>query len=101
MNQEFNLLCQLFELKEKKTGYIRNQKYDKAADARDMEREIEKKILVINGVNLDGAWSTVVDGKIYRKLDELFLDRWNIHYTGNYTFEYKQLLRQIKLQQIL
>ncbi len=103
-SEEINLIKEIFELKRIKSNHIHNQRYEKAAINRDLERELERKLAIL----IDKEYSSdfIV---IHKKIEEHFKVNYNIVYPRNmttqkeqnyYTIFVKTLLRGQKLNEL-
>lgn len=95
-NEKLNsLICQWLELNLKKLHAIENQHYEKAAYARDEERQIEYKICDIANLDTDSSSSAEIRKVVTQYLSECGI---NIHDINKDNV--KQSIREIKLKQI-
>lgn len=94
MNQS-KLLYQIFEVKKEKSKWISIQSYEKAAQSRDKERDLERKLLALEGVRV----TSVVE--LSQQMCFYFKKYFGIDYSLNYNEDiHKQFIRQLKLKEL-
>lgn len=95
--EEINLVKEIFDLKKIKSEHIQNKNYEQAAITRDLERDLERKL--VGDFNHD----------IHQKMEEYFKSNFGIVYPKNiltqterdhYDNFVKGLLRQEKLKDL-
>lgn len=96
MNEKLNnLICELFDIKFEKNEVVKSQHYEKAAELRDKERGIERKLFpLIFPSNQLYDWEKLKNWiRIYLK------DNYDIDYEDN-NGNLKETIREIKLKQL-
>ena len=85
MSKEFNeLICKIFELKKEKSNYISVQSYEKAAQKRDEERKLERKLLAIEGIMVEDV------DELAKQMNLFF----NKYFQMEYSLSYKEYLHK-------
>ncbi len=90
-----SILIRIFEIKLEKQDIVRNQQYEKVAQLRDMERQLERTIYcLLYGTD---------DSYDYRKYDDAlviyFKENFNVDYYKSID-SYRQVIRMIKLDEL-
>ena len=94
MNQS-KLLYQIFEIKKEKSKWISIQSYEKAAQSRDLERDLERKLLALEGVHVSNV------DELLQQMEFYFKKYLGIDYSLNYNEGvHKQFIRQMKLNEL-
>jgi hypothetical protein len=81
-SKELHLIKELFRIKNQKSKYINVQNYQDAAIARDLERDIEKELLLISDVNYK---EDELESQSLRKqkIYEYFESKFEVEYPTN------------------
>lgn len=94
MNQ-CDILNKIFELKKEKSKFIFIQSYEKAAQIRDKERDLERKLLALEGIRVKDM------DELYYQMRSYFNKNFEIDYSINYKEDiHKQFIRQMKLNEL-
>ncbi len=96
MNEIDNLLCDLFEIRNSKHSVIKKQKYEKAAELRDSERQLEVKIYKILYSEELYDWEKLSEG-----ISKYCFDTYGFIYDNkDYDSNFRETIREIKLKQL-